>query len=231
MSTDTLILLVEDEPRIAEVQIAYLQQAGMRVHHLARGDAVMAFVESTPPDVIVLDLMLPGMDGTAVCRSLRALPQHAEIPVIMVTAMVEEIDRLLGFEAGADDYLCKPFSPRELVARVKALLRRSAVAAIPVPPSPLQMDALQLRASWNGKVLNLTPQQFRLLDVLAGSPGRIFSRAQLLELAYTDSTDVIDRAIDSAIKNLRKKLAVDIPEQELIHSVYGVGYRFELAPS
>lgn len=231
MSTDTLILLVEDEPRIAEVQIAYLQQAGMRVHHLARGDAVMAFVESTPPDVIVLDLMLPGMDGTAVCRSLRARPQHAEIPVIMVTAMVEEIDRLLGFEAGADDYLCKPFSPRELVARVKALLRRSAVAAIPVPPSPLQMDALQLRASWNGKVLNLTPQQFRLLDVLAGSPGRIFSRAQLLELAYTDSTDVIDRAIDSAIKNLRKKLAVDIPEQELIHSVYGVGYRFELAPS
>jgi len=178
----------------------------------------------------VLDLMLPGMDGTAVCRSLRALPQHAEIPVIMVTAMVEEIDRLLGFEAGADDYLCKPFSPRELVARVKVLLRRSAVAAAPVPPSsPLHMDAQQQRASWNGKVLNLTPQQFRLLDVLSGSPGRIFSRAQLLELAYPDPTDVIDRAIDSAIKNLRKKLAVDIPEQELIHSVYGVGYRYELA--
>lgn len=229
MSTDTLVLLVEDEPRIADVQKAYLQQAEMRVHHLARGDEVLAFVASTPPDVIVLDLMLPGMDGTAVCRALRALPQHAEIPVIMVTAMVEEIDRLLGFEAGADDYLCKPFSPRELVARVKALLRRSAVAAA-VPPSPLQMDALQLRASWNGKVLSLTPQQFRLLDVLAGSPGRIFSRAQLLELAYPDPTDVVDRAIDSAIKNLRKKLAVDIPEQDLIHSVYGVGYRFELAP-
>lgn len=230
MSDDTLILLVEDEPRIAEVQIAYLQQAGMRVHHLARGDGVLAFVDGTAPDVIVLDLMLPGMDGTTVCRKLRAVPRHAEIPVIMVTAMVEEIDRLLGFEAGADDYLCKPFSPRELVARVKALLRRTAIAAAPVSPSPLHMDALQLRASWNGKILSLTAQQFRLLDVLARSPGRIFSRSQLLELAYPESTDVVDRAIDSAIKNLRKKLAADIPEQELIHSVYGVGYRFELTP-
>jgi two-component system response regulator BaeR len=223
----SLVLLVEDEPRIAEVQIAYLQQAGMRVHHLARGDAVLEFIKATPPDAIVLDLMLPGMDGTSVCRALRQLPRHAATPVIMVTAMVGEIDRLLGFEVGADDYLCKPFSPRELVARVKVLLRRNAVAA---PACPLQIDAQQLRAVWKGKPLTLTPQQFRLLDVLAGSPGRIFSRSQLLELAYPNGSEVVDRAIDSQIKNLRKKLAVDIPEQELIHSVYGVGYRFEIAP-
>ena len=224
-----MILLVEDEPRIAEVQIAYLQQAGLPVHHLARGDEVLAFVQAAPPELIVLDLMLPGMDGTSVCRALRASPQHAAIPVIMVTAMVAEIDRLLGFDAGADDYLCKPFSPRELVARVKALLRRSAAAVAPLPASPLQMDQLQLRATWKGKPLALTAQQFRLLNVMAGSPGRIFSRAQLLELAYPDATDVFDRAIDSHIKNLRKKLANDIPEQELIHSVYGVGYRFEIS--
>lgn len=224
-----MILLVEDEPRIAEVQIAYLRQAGLEVHHLARGDEVLAYVQATPPELVVLDLMLPGMDGTSVCRALRASPQHAPVPVIMVTAMVAEIDRLLGFDAGADDYLCKPFSPRELVARVKALLRRSAAAVVPLPASPLQMDQLQLRATWKGTALALTAQQFRLLNVMAGSPGRIFSRAQLLELAYPDATDVFDRAIDSHIKNLRKKLANDIPEQELIHSVYGVGYRFEIA--
>ena len=223
----SLVLLVEDEPRIAEVQMAYLQQAGMRVHHLTHGDAALEFIKTSPPDVIVLDLMLPGMDGTSVCRALRQIPRHAATPVIMVTAMVDEIDRLLGFEVGADDYLCKPFSPRELVARVKALLRRSVA---PAPACPLQMDALQLRATWNGKPLTLTPQQFRLLDVLAASPGRIFSRSQLLELAYPLGSDVVDRAIDSQIKNLRKKLAVDIPEQELIHSVYGVGYRFEIGP-
>ncbi|MES2016992.1 MAG: response regulator [Pseudomonadota bacterium] len=222
-----LILLVEDEPRIAEVQIAYLQQAGMTVHHLARGDEVLDFVRATPPDVIVLDLMLPGMDGTSVCRELRRTPQHAAIPVIMVTAKVEEIDRLLGFEVGADDYVCKPFSPRELVARVKAHLRRNAAPVAATPPCPLLIDAQQQRATWNGKLLNLTPQQFRLLQVLAGSPGRIYSRSLLLELAYPDGTDVIDRAIDSQIKNLRKKLALDIPELELIHSVYGVGYRLE----
>jgi two-component system, OmpR family, response regulator BaeR len=223
-----MILLVEDEPRIADVQIAYLRQAGLEVHHLARGDQVLAFVQATPPELIVLDLMLPGMDGTSVCRALRAMPQHAAIPVIMVTAMVAEIDRLLGFDAGADDYLCKPFSPRELVARVKALLRRSVAVAAPAPARPLQMDELQLRATWKGIPLTLTAQQFRLLNVMAGSPGRIFSRAQLVELAYPDATEVFDRAIDSHIKNLRKKLANDIPEQELIHSVYGVGYRFEI---
>ena len=231
MSADKLVLLVEDEPRIADVQIAYLRQAGLRVQHLARGDEVLAAVQAAPPDLIVLDLMLPGLDGTSVCRALRQLPADAAIPVIMVTAKVEEIDRLLGFEAGADDYLCKPFSPRELVARVQALLRRSAGAVAAPPASPLQMDVQQMRAAWKGKALDLTAQQFRLLDVLAGSPGRIFSRTQLVELAYPDSSDVLDRAIDSQIKNLRKKLATEIPGQELIHSVYGVGYRFELSAS
>jgi two-component system response regulator BaeR len=222
-----LILLVEDEPHIADIQLAYLEQAGFRTHHLQRGDEVLPFLRGTRPDAILLDVMLPGMDGTAVCRELR---QFCDVPVIMVTARVEEIDRLLGFEVGADDYLCKPFSPRELVMRVKALLRRYAPAPAVSAPS-LQLDAEQQRAFWNGKRLELTAQQFRLLQVLSSRPGRVFSRAQLLELAYADDAEVSDRAIDSLIKNLRKRLAAEVPGQEFIHSVYGVGYRYEIEPA
>jgi two-component system, OmpR family, response regulator BaeR len=146
----------------------------------------------------------------------------------MVTARVDESDRLLGFDAGADDYLCKPFSAREMVARVQAQLRRSRPAAR-VPPQPLRMDADQQRAYWKETRLSLTAQQFRLLQVLAAQPGRIFSRAQLLEQAFPPGAQLFDRAIDSQIKNLRKKLAADIPGEDIIHSVYGVGYRFEYA--
>lgn len=224
--TPPLVLLVEDEPQIAEIQLAYLKQAGLRTHHLLRGDEVIAFAQATPPDLILLDLMLPGLDGTGVCRQLRTF---SAAPVIMVTARVEEIDRLLGFEVGADDYLCKPFSPREMVARVLALLRRSGALSPNESGSghPLRIDADQQGAFWKGKRLDLTPQEFRLLKVLAGRPGRVFSRAQLLELAYDEGADVYDRVIDSHIKNLRKKLAAEIPEQELIYSVYGVGYRLD----
>lgn len=226
MSATPLVLLVEDEPRIAEVQLAYLRQAGLNVHHLLRGDEVVDFVRATPPALVLLDLMLPGLDGGAVCQQLRAF---STLPIIMVTARVEEIDRLLGFEAGADDYLCKPFSPRELVARTLALLRRSGALARPgaAPAAPLRINAEQLRASWQGVPLDLTPQQFRLLQVLAAHPGRIYSRAQLLEQLHDGAADVYDRAIDSQIKNLRKKLAAEVPGLELIHSVYGVGYRLE----
>jgi two-component system response regulator BaeR len=222
------VLLVEDEPRIADIQIMYLQQAGMRTHHLLRGDEVIDFVRANPPDLLVLDIMLPGLDGIAVCTQLR---QFSGVPIIMVTARVDEIDRLLGFEVGADDYLCKPFSSKELVARVQAQLRRARVAAAPVqaPAPALRIDAEQQRVYWQDVRLDLTSQQFRLLQVLAGQPGRIFSRAQLLELAFPDGAQLFDRAIDSHIKNLRKKLAADIPGVELIHSVYGAGYRFEIA--
>jgi two-component system, OmpR family, response regulator BaeR len=221
-----LVLLVEDEPRIADIQLKYLQQAGLATHHLLRGDEVIDFVRATPPALILLDIMLPGIDGVEVCRQLR---RFTNVPVVMVTARVEEIDRLLGFEVGADDYLCKPFSSKEMVARVQAHLRRAAIptAPAPAPESPLRIDALEQRAYWRGTRLELTAQQFRLLQVMAAHPGRIFSRAQLLELAFPDGAQLFDRAIDSHIKNLRKKLAADIPDQELIHSVYGVGYRFE----
>lgn len=221
--TAPLVLLVEDEPRIADIQLTYLKQAGLRTHHLLRGDLVVDYVRSCMPDLIVLDVMLPGHDGLAVCTQLRTF---SNVPIIMVTARVDESDRLRGFEAGADDYLCKPFSAREMVARVQAQLRRAP--SVPAARShPLRIDTEQQRAYWKESRLALTAQQFRLLQVLAAQPGRIFSRAQLLEQAFPQGAQLFDRAIDSQIKNLRKKLAAEIPGEELIHSVYGVGYRFE----
>jgi two-component system response regulator BaeR len=219
------VLIVEDEPRIAEVMVAYLEHAGMATRHLEQGDAVIAAVRDQPPDLLVLDLMLPGVDGVSLCRQIR---QFSRLPIIMVTARVEEIDRLLGFEVGADDYLCKPFSPRELVARVQALLRRSAPEKESIAAPLFEHDEPKQRIHCCGQLLNLTPQEYRLLAILIGSPGRIFARATLLELAYDGGGEVYDRAVDSHIKNLRKKLATVLGEREAIHSVYGVGYRFEL---
>lgn len=224
-TTSPLICIAEDEPRIAEVMAAYLEHAGFATQWHERGDTVLAALESTPPALLLLDLMLPGMDGLALCREIR---RQSELPIIMVTAKVEEIDRLLGFEVGADDYLCKPFSPRELVARVQALLKRSQRKAVNAPATGFEQDDTQQRIRFAGQPLNLTPQEYRLLSVLIAAPGRIYSRATLLQMAYPDGGDVFDRAIDSHIKNLRKKLAPLLGEREAIHSVYGVGYRFEL---
>ncbi|MBV8659488.1 MAG: response regulator [Burkholderiales bacterium] len=219
------VMIVEDDPRIAEVIAAYLDRAGMTTTVIDRGDAVLPAVQKSPPALLVLDLMLPGLDGISICRELR---RNVSLPIIMVTAKVEEIDRLLGFEVGADDYLCKPFSPRELVARVQALLKRSGALAAPPQAVVFEDDAAAQRIRCAGQPLPLTPQEYRLFSVLLGAPGRIFSRAQLLELAYTDTGDVFDRAVDSHIKNLRKKLVPVLGEHMAIHSVYGVGYRFEL---
>lgn len=220
-----VVMIVEDEPRIAEVMQAYLEHAGYAAIVIDRGDAVLAALRAAPPDLLLLDLMLPGVDGVSLCRDIR---RFSSLPIIMVTAKVEEIDRLLGFEVGADDYLCKPFSPRELVARVQALLRRVRPDA--AQPAPLfEHDEAAQRIRCCGQLLNLTPQEYRLLAILVAAPGRIFARAQLLELAYADGGEVYDRAIDSHIKNLRKKLAAVLGERGAIHSVYGVGYRFELA--
>lgn len=224
MRTQPLVLVVEDEPAIAEVEIAYLRNAGLASAHLERGDGAVEWIRRETPDLIVLDLMLPGVDGTEICRGLRTFCQA---PVIMVTARVEEIDRLLGFEVGADDYLCKPFSPRELVARVQALLRRSGALAPARREALFADDADAQRIRCAGQALDLTPQEYRLLHVLVAHPGRVFSRAQLLALAYPDDAEVFDRAIDSHVKNLRRKIAVVLGEQQAIHSVYGVGYRFE----
>lgn len=221
MEKPPLILVVEDEWQIAEVELAYLQQAGYATHYLERGDEVVPWVKRHAPDLIVLDLMLPGMEGTEVCAALRRFTQ---VPVVMLTARAEEIDRLLGFQSGADDYLCKPFSPKELVARVQAVLRRSR--GVPLPTGFVDDPAAQ-RITCDGRLLDLTPQEYRLLRVLIAHPGRVFSRALLLEQAYSDGSEVFDRAIDSQIKNLRKKIAVVAPDRPVIHSVYGVGYRFE----
>ncbi|MGC8423737.1 two-component system response regulator BaeR [Mixta calida] len=223
--TQPLILIVEDEPKIAQLMIDYLQAANYRTHHLARGDEAIAFIQQTPPDLMLLDLMLPGLDGLSVCRELR---RFSDLPVIMVTAKIEEIDRLLGLEIGADDYICKPFSPREVVARVKTILRRCRrTPEENAAPSPLVIDEARFQASWDGKTLDLTPAEFRLLKTLAQEPGKVFSREQLLNHLYDDYRVVTDRTIDSHIKNLRRKLEALDADQPFIRAVYGMGYRWE----
>lgn len=224
-----VVLVVEDEPPIAELIRHHLDGAGFEVQHLSRGDAAEAAARALSPAAVVLDVGLPGLDGVEVCRRLRAF---SSAPVLMVTSKAEEADRLAGFDAGADDYLCKPFSAAELVARVKALLRRGAPrpAAAPDKGGLIEVDALRQRIRCREQELDLTPQEYRLLSVMAQHPGRVFSRAQLLDLAYDDAAGVFDRAVDSHVKNIRKKLAAVLPEHHVVRSVYGQGYRFEIGP-
>ncbi len=219
------ILVVEDEADLAQVMVDYLLREGYGARAVGDGLAAMAELESSSPDLVLLDVMLPGMDGLAILRRLR---QTSAVPVILVTARVDEIDRLVGLESGADDYVCKPYSPREVVARVKAVLRRfRPVAAVPVPASTLEIDAESWQARVAGRRLDLTPKEFRLLEALAAKPGRVFSRGQLLDVIYEHNLDVSERAVDSHMKNLRRKLALALPEQEPIRSIYGVGFVFE----
>ena len=220
------ILIAEDEPKIAALVADYLGAAGMQVSVVADGDEVLPAIERLSPAALVLDVMLPHRDGMSICRELR---QSNTLPVIMLTARVEEIDRLLGLELGADDYLCKPFSPRELVARVKALLRRSAPAATeaPVPPH-FEVDEHRMRASVSGHRLDLTPVEYRLLVTLLRHPGRVYRRDELLNLVYDDYREISDRTIDSHIKNLRRKIEALLPGRAVIHAVYGIGYRLEI---
>ena len=218
------VYIVEDEPELAALVADYLRAAGFDPTVFADGQDALAAIRARPPALVVLDLMLPGLDGLALCREVRAF---SEVPVVMVTARVEEIDRLLGLELGADDYLCKPFSPRELVARVKAILRRSGTATL-APAAALAIDVGARRASVRGQALDLTRTEFELLAALASRPGQVFSRARLLELARQDNLDATDRAIDSHIKNLRRKLEAAAPGLEPIRSIYGLGYRFDL---
>ena len=220
----TLILIVEDEPKIAALLEDYLRaHGGFQCRSVYRGDQVLDCFHELRPDLVLLDLMLPGLDGVEVCRRLRA---ESDVHIIMVTARVEEIDRLLGLELGADDYVCKPFSPREVVARVKAVLRRSARSEGMPPADGLQLEHEQFRALLNGRDLELTPVEFALLDTLRSRPGRVFSRQQLMDAMYSDYRVVSDRAVDTHVKNLRRKLNAAAPGVELIESVYGVGYRF-----
>ena len=224
------ILVIEDELDIATIVVDYLRHARYTVEHQANGTSGLASMLTTPPDLTLLDIMLPGIDGLEVLRQARRHTQH---PIIMLTARVEEVDRLIGLELGADDYICKPFSPREVVARVKAVLRRTDAAAPENTTATTTVNALTLhesqwQATLHGTPLGLTRREFRLLQVLARQRGRIFSRAQLLAQAYDDTLDGQERVIDSHIKNLRKKLkAASTDGSDWIRSVYGVGFALD----
>jgi len=225
----TKILLVEDEPDLAQVLVDYLIRDGFEASIEGNGAKALERIRAAPPDLLLLDLMLPDLDGLSILREVR---RFSSLAVILITARVEEIDRLIGLELGADDYVCKPYSPREVVARVKAVLRRApggrpAEARDPTVPPLLEIDASTWHVKLQGRRLDLTPKEFRLLQALSARPGHVLSRSQLLDQVYSDDLDVSERAVDSHMKNLRKKLAQGLPERELIRSVYGVGFVFE----
>ena len=217
------VLIVEDEVKLAGLLRDYLVQEGFEVTVLHRGDEVEPWVGAHEVDVVLLDLMLPGKSGLEVCKALRAA---SDVAVIMVTARIDEIDRLLGLELGADDYICKPFSPREVVARVKAVLRR-AKRGERAAEAGVKLDEAGYRATIGGKDLNLTAVEFQLLKVLADHPGRIYTRDQLMDAMYRDERVVADRTVDSHIKKIRKKISTALPDREIVHSVYGLGYKYE----
>jgi two-component system response regulator BaeR len=218
------ILIVEDEEKLAGLLRDYLVQEGFEVAVLHRGDEVEDWVRTHPTDLVLLDLMLPGKNGLDICKALRA--SGAGLSIIMVTARVDEIDRLLGLELGADDYICKPYSPREVVARVKAVLRRVKRGDAPADAG-LALDDAGYRATLAGKDLGLTAVEFDLLKVLASHPGRIYTREQLMDAMYRDQRVVSDRTVDSHVKKIRRKIAAVLPERDIVHSVYGLGYKYE----
>lgn len=217
------VLIVEDEPKLAELMGDYLRQSAFAVETVGNGREVIPRLRKQGIDLVLLDVMLPGCDGMELLRELRTF---SAVPVIMVTARVEELDRLLGLELGADDYICKPFSPREVVARVKAVLRRTLARDAGTADAGIEIDEAGLSACAGGQLLDLTRAEFRLLATLAAQPGRVFSRDQLLDAIHDDFRAVGDRAIDSHIKNLRRKLGAHC-EGDPIQSVYGVGYKLE----
>ncbi|WP_445946850.1 response regulator [Shewanella sp.] len=217
------ILIVEDEIKLANLLADYFKQTDYQPHLIHHGDEVISWIKAHQPQAILLDIMLPGKNGIDLCKEIR---QFSNIPILMVTAKVEEIDRLLGLELGADDYICKPFSPREVVARVKAVLRRGQI--IENKDDTLQLDEHRFIVSFHQREVGLTAVEFQLLKPLAAKPERIFTREQLMQNMYSDHRIVNYRTIDSHIKKLRKKLA-DISEgKDWIQSVYGTGYRLLL---
>ncbi|MBP6529389.1 MAG: response regulator [Burkholderiales bacterium] len=219
------ILVVEDDAKISSILVDYLRQASFTVETESNGALAVAKVRRSPPDCILLDLNLPGLEGIEVCKQVR---EFSVVPIAIITARIDEIDRLLGLELGADDYICKPFSPREVVARVKALLRRSAA---PVPrdaanPAGLVLDSDRLRVQVDGTLVALTGVEFRLLEALHKANGRVLSRNQLIDGVHDDFRDVSDRSVDSHIRNVRRKLDANSRGHDWVRSVYGVGYAF-----
>jgi DNA-binding response OmpR family regulator len=221
-----LILVVDDEPKVAQIARDYLEKNGFRVLTARDGVTALAMARRERPDLIILDLMLPGMDGREVCRAIR---RESDTPIIMLTALAEESDQVAGLELGADDYIAKPFSPRALVARVRANLRRAQGGVKPpavIRAGGLEVDAERHTVSLDGRPLHLTPNEFKLLYALARHPGQTFTREQLMDDLYGAAVAGVDRSIDSHVKNLRRKLEADPASPRFLETVYGVGYRF-----
>lgn len=218
------VLVVEDDRKISDLLLNYLRAEGYEATPVYDGRDAVQQITQRAPDIVVLDWMLPGLDGIGVCKAVRAF---SDVPILMLTARVDELDRLLGLDTGADDYVCKPFAPREVVARVRALLRRAGGRVIALPQPWLVEDA-SFRISWLGQWLPLTRIEFMVFRTLLARPGRVYSRAQLLSNVHESQRDISDRAIDTHVKNLRKKVQAIDPGSDCIASVYGLGYRFDM---
>lgn len=218
------VLVVEDDRKISDLLMNYLRVDGYEATAVYDGREAVQQISQRAPDAVILDWMLPGLDGIGVCKAVRAF---SDVPILMLTARVDELDRLLGLDTGADDYVCKPFGPREVVARVRALLRRASGRVIALP-QPWLVEEASFRISWLGQWLPLTRIEFMVFRTLLARPGRVFSRAQLLSSVHDSQRDISDRAIDTHVKNLRKKVQAIDPGCDCIASVYGLGYRFDL---
>lgn len=218
------ILIVDDEKEIAGILNDYLTHEGFTTSLLDRGDRVADFIRAENPAMVLLDVMLPRKDGLSVCREIRTF---SDIPIIMITARSDEIDRILGLEMGADDYICKPFSPREVVARVRSILRRLTCrpAEQEISAGEIRLNRSRRTVTIRGKELNLTPSEFKIFSVLLSSPNQVFSRTQLVEKVQGYAYEGYDRTIDFHIKNLRKKISSCLPGEKIIHSIYGFGYK------
>jgi DNA-binding response OmpR family regulator len=226
-------LVVEDEPNIRELVSLHLGLEGLQVTGAADGEAALRLAGAEAFDVVVLDLMLPRIDGISVCRAIRREGPNADVPILMLTAKREESDKVVGLESGADDYLTKPFGVRELVARVRALMRRPRTqkagpggVAAPIAAGPLRVDPSRRQVLVDGRAVDLTPHEFDVLYLLASSPGIVFTRDVLLERVWTNDVHVTERSVDTLIKRLRQKIETDPAEPKLILTVWGTGYKF-----
>jgi two-component system response regulator BaeR len=218
------VLVVEDDRKISDLLQNYLRASGYVAEAAYDGRDALRQIERQVPDAVILDWMLPGLDGISVCRAVRIF---SDVPILMLTARIDEVDRLLGLDTGADDYVCKPFAPREVMARIRALLRR-AEGRVKTSTKSWEIDHASFRISWHGQWLPLTRIEFMMFRLLLSRPGRVYSRDQLLASVHDSQRDISDRAIDTHIKNLRKKMQAVDPAPDCITSVYGVGYRFDV---
>ena len=218
------VLVVEDDRKISDLLLNYLRASGYEAEAAYDGREALRRIEQQAPDAVILDWMLPGLDGVGVCQAVR---RFSDVPILMLTARIDEVDRLLGLDTGADDYVCKPFAPREVIARIRALLRR-AQGQVKTSSKPWVIDEASFRISWLGQWLPLTRIEFMMFRLLLSRPGRVYSRDQLLASAHDSQRDISDRAIDTHIKNLRKKVQTVDPNCDCIASVYGLGYRFDM---